>query len=116
MYQQSALDFNDAGQQQSGEVIPKNTIAKVVANIRPGNVGPGGWLTQSNSSDVQYLSFEFIVIEGPFAKRRFWQNMTVTGGKLDEHGQSKGWGITKATLRAMLDSAYGIDPPRAKSA
>lgn len=110
MYQTQGMDFNDAGQQQVGELIPANTIAKVVATIRPGHAGQGGWLTRSNTSDVEYLNFEFAVIEGPYAKRKFWQNMTVSGGKVDERGQSKAWGITKAALRAMLDSAFGLDP------
>lgn len=110
MYQTQGMDFNDAGQQQVGDLIPANTIAKVVATIRPGSSGQGGWLTRSNTSDVEYLNCEFTVLEGPFARRKFWQNMTVSGGKLDERGQSKAWGITKATLRAMLDSAFGLDP------
>ncbi len=110
MYQNQGMDFNDAGQQQSGELIPVNTIAKVVITIRPGTAGQGGWLTRSNSSDVEYLNCEFVVLEGPYAKRKFWQNMTVSGGKVDERGQSKAWGITKSSLRAMLDSAYGLDP------
>jgi hypothetical protein len=29
----------------------------------------------------------------PFAKRKFWQNFTVAGGKVDEKGVSKGWNI-----------------------
>jgi len=110
MYQTQGMDFNDAGQQQVGDLIPANTIAKVVATIRPGSSGQGGWLTRSNTSDVEYLNCEFTILEGSFAKRKFWQNMTVSGGKLDERGQSKAWGITKATLRAMLDSAFGLDP------
>ena len=110
MYQNQGMDFNDAGQQQVGELIPAGTIAKVVITIRPGSAGQGGWLTRSNTSDVEYLNCEFTVLEGPFARRKFWQNMTASGGKLDERGQSKAWGITKASLRAMLDSAFGLDP------
>jgi hypothetical protein len=110
MYQNQGMDFNDAGQQQAGELIPVNTIAKVVATLRPGRAGQGGWVTKSNSTDAEYLNFEFTVIEGPFANRKFWQNMTISGGKVDERGQSKAWGITKAALRAMLDSAFGLDP------
>jgi hypothetical protein len=106
----NGMDFNDAGQQQAGELIPAGTIAKVVITIRPGSAGQGGWLTRSNTSDVEYLNCEFTVLEGSFARRKFWQNMTVSGGKVDERGQSKAWGITKASLRAMLDSAYGLDP------
>lgn len=110
MYQTQGMDFNDAGQQQIGDLIPANTIAKVVATLRPGRSGQGGWTTHSNTSDVEYLNFEFTVLEGPYANRKFWQNMTISGGKVDERGQSKAWGITKATLRAMLDSAFGLDP------
>ena len=106
----NGMDFNDAGQQQAGELIPAGTIAKVVITIRPGSAGQGGWLTRSNTSDVEYLNCEFTVLEGSFARRKFWQNMTVSGGKVDERGQSKAWGITKASLRAMLDSAFGLDP------
>ncbi len=110
MYQNEGMDFNDAGQQQSGELIPAGTIAKAVITIWPGHAGQGGWLTRSNTSDVEYLNCEFTILEGPYAKRKFWQNMTVSGGKVDERGQSKAWGITKASLRAMLDSAFGLDP------
>jgi hypothetical protein len=35
---------------------------------------------------------------------------TVSGGKLDDKGQSKGWNISKGTFRAMIDSALGLDP------
>ncbi len=110
MYNTQGMDFNDAGQQQVGDLIPANTIAKVVATLRPGRQGQGGWVTKSNSTDAEYLNFEFTVLEGPYANRKFWQNMTISGGKVDERGQSKAWGITKATLRAMLDSAFGLDP------
>ena len=44
------------------------------------------------------------------ARRKFWQNFTVAGGKLDDKGQSKGWNISKSAFRAMVDSALGLDP------
>ena len=42
--------------------------------------------------------------------RKFWQNFTVQGGKLDEQGQSIGWKISKSQFRAMIDSALGLNP------
>lgn len=45
-----------------------------------------------------------------YARRKFWQNYTVVGGKLDEKGQSKGWNISKSAFRAMIDSALGLKP------
>jgi hypothetical protein len=56
------------------------------------------------------LDCEFTVVEGPHARRKFWQSFTVAGGKLDEKGQSIGWKISKSTFRAMVDSALGLDP------
>jgi hypothetical protein len=50
------------------------------------------------------------VVEGPFARRKFWQTFTVAGGKLDEKGQSRGWNIAKSAFRAMIDSALGLNP------
>lgn len=105
------LDMNTAGEQLGGsEVIPAGTLAKLHMTIRPGGVGPEGWLTASKTSDAVYLNAEFTVMEGEFAKRKVWQNLTVAGGKLDERGQSKAAGISKATLRAVLESALGIHP------
>ena len=104
-------DYNDADiGGGSFELIPADTIAKVNITIRPGGLGEGGWLTQSNSSDAQYLNCEFTVVEGDYAKRKFWNNFTVAGGKVDDQGNSKAGNITRATFRAVLESARGIDP------
>lgn len=110
-------DMNDAQPQVSGELIPDGTYAKVAMHIRKGGVdGAGeldkGLLKASNQpgSDVLSLDTEFTVLEGPHARRKFWQAFTVSGGKLDEEGQSIGWKISKSTFRAMIDSALGLNP------
>ncbi len=94
----------------SFDLIPADTIAKVALAVRPGGEGEGGWLTQSKSSDAQYLNCEFVVLEGPYDKRKFWTNLTVSGGKVNEDGSSIAGNITRATLRAILESARGIKP------
>lgn len=110
-------DLNDAQPQMppTGEPIPDGTFAKVGMTIRPGGVDGAapmdkGLLKASATSDAKMLDCEFTVLEGPFAKRKFWQNFTVAGGKVDEKGVSKGWNISKAAFRAMVDSALGLDP------
>ena len=110
-------DLNDAQPQMapSGELIPDGTFAKVKMTIRPGGIDgstpmDAGLLKASQSSDAKMLDCEFTVVEGPFARRKFWQNFTVAGGKLDEKGASKGWNISKSAFRAMIDSALGLDP------
>ena len=110
-------DLNDAQPQMAplGELIPDGTFAKVKMTIRPGGVNgstpaDAGLLKASQSSDAKMLDCEFTVVSGPYARRKFWQNFTVAGGKLDEKGQSKGWNISKSAFRAMVDSALGLDP------
>jgi hypothetical protein len=111
------LDLSDAPEQRAdGATIPDGTYAKVVAQLRPGGVDgvdeiDRGLLRQSQTSDARMLDFEFTVSWPPaHAKKKFWQLMTVTGGKVDEKGSSIAWNITKTTLRAMIDSALGLDP------
>jgi hypothetical protein len=110
-------DFSDVEPQQSSELIPDGTFAKVTMTVRPGGVDgqteiDKGLLKASTTpgSDVQSLDCEFTVVEGRQARRKFWHNFTVAGGKLDEKGTSIGWNISKRTFRAMIDSALGLDP------
>ncbi len=110
-------DLNDAQPQLPpvGEPMPDGTFAKVKMTIRPGGVNgstpmDAGLLKASQSSDAKMLDCEFTVVEGLYSRRKFWQNFTVAGGKLDEKGQSKGWNISKSAFRAMIDSALGLDP------
>jgi hypothetical protein len=112
-----SYDLNDAQPQMApiGELIPDGTFAKVRLTIRPGGINgatpaDAGLLKASQSSDARMLDCEFTVVDGPHARRKFWQSFTVAGGKLDEKGQSIGWKISKSTFRAIVDSALGLDP------
>lgn len=112
-----SFDMNDVAPQQSGDLIPDGTFTKVTMSIRKGGSDgtsevDRGLLKPSNQpgSDVLMVDAEFTVAEGPFARRKFWQNFTVQGGKLDEQGQSIGWKISKSQFRAMIDSALGLNP------
>jgi hypothetical protein len=111
------LDFNGVDPAKPNEAIPDGTFAKVIMTIRPGGLDgespiDRGLLTASRAegSDVVQLDCEFTILEGPFARRKFWRRFVVSGGKVDEHGVSIGWKITKSALRAILDSAHGLDP------
>lgn len=110
-----SLDFNDAEPQRSSELIPDGSFAKVGMTIRKGGIdGDGeidrGLLKASQSSDAVMLDCEFTVLEGTHARRKFWQTFVVRGGKVDEQGVSIGWKISKGVLRAMMESAQGLDP------
>ena len=89
------FDMNDAEPQKSGDLIPDGTFAKVTMTIRPGGVDgeseiDRGLLKRSGApgSDVLMLDCEFTVAEGTHARRKFWQTLTTSGGKLDESGVS----------------------------
>ena len=112
-----SYDLNDAQPQMApiGELIPDGTFAKVRLTVRPGGVDgatpmDAKLLKASQSSDAKMLDCEFTILEGPHARRKFWQSFTVAGGKVDEKGQSIGWKISKSTFRAMIDSALGLNP------
>ena len=100
------FDFNDAAPQQNSELIPAKTMANVIAPIKPGTHGQGGWETKSKSG-FEYLNMEFTIVSAPMAKRKIFQNAGI-GGVTDGH--EKAVEITRTFLRSMLESARGIDP------
>lgn len=100
-------DFNGAETQREGSLIPEDTIAVVHLTVRPGNAGDGGWLKRSKTGDSQALDCEFTVVEGNFAKRKFWSLFTVEG---TTEGHAKAAEISASRLRGILESARGIRP------
>jgi len=111
------FDMNDAEPQKTNDLIPDGAFARVTMTIRRGGADGDseldhGLLKASNTvgSNVKMLDAEFTVAEGPYARRKFWQLFTVSGGKLDDAGVSIGWKISKGSFRAMIDSALGLDP------
>jgi hypothetical protein len=112
------LDFNDADAQRS-DLLPDGIFCPLKLTIRSGgDTKPGfeydGTLFKNSlrpGSDVVMLDCELSVLPpSPHAGRKFWQLMTIAGGRVGEDGTSIGWNITKAQIRAMIDSALGIDP------
>jgi hypothetical protein len=102
------FDFNNAEQSTGfGELIPDGTVAPVQMNIKPGNVGDGGWATQSKTSAAVLLSCEFTVVLGPFFKRKFWRTFTIDG---NTEGHKVAVEISKSQIRAIIEAIRGIDP------
>ena len=110
----SWTDFNDAPQQNAFDVIPKGTLAPVRMLVRPGGYddpaqGWLGWLsgfaTCNKDTGSVYLDCEFIILEGPFTKRKIWSII----GLLSRKGPT--WGqMGRTFIRAVLNSAYNISP------
>jgi hypothetical protein len=101
------FDFNDAGEQRTFDVIPADTVATLQLKIRPGQASDDSWLRQSKAGDSVALDVEFTVVDGPYAKRKFWTLFTVDGATA---GHKTAREISFARLRAILESARGIKP------
>ncbi|WP_395543250.1 hypothetical protein [Neotabrizicola sp. sgz301269] len=106
-------DFSDAEEHidRTG-LIPVGTLAKVRLKIKPGgyddpsNGWTGGLATRSDSSGSVYLSPEFTVIGGHYNKRKIWKALI---GLYSPKGPE--WGNSgRSFIRAMLESARGINP------
>lgn len=103
-----AMNFNGAKEQvEFGAVIPDGTIATIQMNIRPGGAGEGGWLKRSQNTGSTGLDVEFTVVDGPYAKRKFWKLFTMEG---PNDGHAKAAEISASQIRGILESARGIRP------
>jgi hypothetical protein len=103
----SSFDFNTASEQRDFDVIPDKTVVVVQMHIREGNAGEGGLLKRSKSGEAEGVDCEFKVVYGPFANRKVFAFM-VLSGTTDGHAQAAE--ITQSRLRAILESAHGIKP------
>lgn len=106
----SWMDFSDA-EQQTGDVIPQGTLAKVHMKIRPGGYDDpskgwtGGYATRKEETGAVYLDCEFTIIGGKYDKRKVWSLIglhSTKGPKWEQMGRS--------FVRAALESARGIKP------
>ena len=104
-------DFNDADTQSGFDLIPKGTLVPVRMTIKPGGFDEpaqgwtGGYATQSFETGAVYLSAEFVVTGGDFAKRKLWSNIGLYSAKGPTWGQ-----MGRSMIRGILNSARNIHP------
>jgi hypothetical protein len=92
------------------ELIPAGTVASVLMRIRAGNAGEDGWLTRSKDAKkdpCEMLDCEFVLVDGPYARRKFWGNFVLEGTTA---GHAKAAEISRGVLRSILKSARNIRP------
>ena len=102
-----AFDYTDAPEQRGDEPIPADTVATVQLTIRPGGAGEGGLLKRSKDGIVRDARLEFVVVDGPHAKRKLWERVIING---TTDGHAKAAEISRGKLRAILEAARGIKP------
>lgn len=102
-------DFNDAQNQQAFDVIAKGTLVRVRMTLKPGGFDSvehgwtGGYATQSDKTDAVYLSAEFVITEGEFARRKVWSMIGLYSPKGPDWGNSG-----RAFVRAILNSSRNL--------
>ena len=103
---QQPFDYSDSAPIDM-ELIPAGLIATVQMRIREGGGGEDGVLKRSKNGESEYLDCEFILVDTKHAKMKFWQTLLLVG-ETDGHQQMIA--RSKAILKAMLDSAYSLNP------
>jgi hypothetical protein len=102
-----SYDYSQAPPPRDFELIPYGTIATLRLGIQVGGAGEDGLLKRSAKGDCEMLVVELVVIDGPFARRKFWERYILAG---TSDGHEKAAAISRGTLRTILESARGIKP------
>ena len=116
-----SIDFNSSENQSNFDLIPNGTLAKVRMSIKPGGYDDqnqgwvGGYATRNEATGSIYLSCEFVILEGLYAKRKVWGILGLHSNKGPEWGN-----MGRSFIKAILNSARGFsesdNSPAAQSA
>ena len=116
-----SIDFNNSENQSNFDLIPNGTLAKVRMSIKPGGYDDqnqgwvGGYATRNEATGSVYLSCEFVILEGEYAKRKVWGILGLHSNKGPEWGN-----MGRSFIKAILNSARGFsesdNSPAAQSA
>jgi hypothetical protein len=100
-------DYSTAPPPRDLELIPAGTIASVQMRIRPGNVGEDGIAKRSKDGACEMLDCEFVVVDGPYSRRKFWTYFVLEGTTA---GHAQAAEISRGVLCSILESARNIRP------
>lgn len=103
------MDYNDADPQTSFDLIPKGSIVPVRMIIKPGGYDDpsrgltGGYATHKPETGTVYLSCEFVITEGQYARRKVWSLIGLSSQKGPEWGN-----MGRTFIRGILNSSRGF--------
>ena len=103
------IDFNNSDNQTNFDVIPNGTLAKVRMTIKPGghdDQSQGwskGYATKNPATGAIYLSCEFVILDGEFARRKVWSLIGLHSPKSGDWAN-----IGRSFIKAILNSARGF--------
>jgi hypothetical protein len=103
-------DFNNVETTSANApLMPAGTIAKAIMNIRSGGYSEDPYITRSDHSGALYLHVEFVIVGGPFSRRKIFQNIGIAG--VVKEGESDVFGARgRSLLRGIIESAKNISP------
>jgi hypothetical protein len=105
------FDFNSAAEQTSYDLIPKGILVPVRMTIKPGGYDDatqgwtGGFATRNDNTGSVYLNCEFVVLEGPHARRKMWSLIGLYSAKSEEWAN-----MGRTFIKAILNSARNVHP------
>jgi len=100
-------DYSDAPPSKFEPKIQEMIKATVVIHIKPGGVGEDGMLTRSSDGGCEMLAVVLTVADGKYKGEKF-PEWWVLNGTTDGHAKARE--ITLRKLKAIIDSAFGLDP------
>jgi hypothetical protein len=100
-----AFDYSQAKDPTDySELIPHGTVCTVQMRIRPGGVGEDELLKRSEKG-AEMLDLEFVVVDGDYARRKFWDYFVLEG---ITPGQQEIAKANRGKLKNILESARNI--------
>ena len=103
-----AYDYSDAPEQRGIDLIPDGTVATVQLDHSPRRRRRGrACSSAARTARCEMLDLEFVVVDGPQAKRKLWERMVING---TTDGHAKAAEISRGRLRAIIEFARGIKP------
>jgi hypothetical protein len=99
------------------DLIPAGSIVTVTMHIRPGGVGKDELLKRSAKGDCEMLDIEYVIVDGDYARRKFWENQIVVGTTDGQRDIAKKYVTTrKQILQSARNIKEGDTSPRAREA
>ena len=110
------IDFSNVTSGGGGgdfDLIPAGTIARAILTIKRGGEVLKEYsqepMFKSSERGTKWIECEFVIVGGPYNKRRFWQNIMLDGGRVDpETGICFTKKIGMETIKDIIDSAKGL--------
>lgn len=100
-------DYSSAPPPRDFELVPAGTVGSVLMLIRAGGVGEDNLLKRSKDGGCEMLDCEFVLVDGPYSRRKFWMNFVLAG---TTSGHAQAIEISRGWLRSILKSARDIRP------